>query len=120
MYFGGTTEGRDGLEYNLGDADAAVIAQDDTMIEPIPSAELRTLQLQPGKVFDPLVNVPVLVAFGQQDAFWLPACQTAQAMLYLSSPSVSTFVLPGASHNLMQHRNAGAFESELVRWLKDH
>jgi pimeloyl-ACP methyl ester carboxylesterase len=78
------------------------------------------VQAQPGKAFDPLVNVPVMVAFGEQDGAFLPACQTSQAALYLTSPSVSTFVLPGAGHALMLHRNAGAFESELVRWLTDH
>jgi pimeloyl-ACP methyl ester carboxylesterase len=121
VYFGGTTQGRDGLEYNTGDADPAVIAKDDTFIEPIAASTLHTIELQPAKAFDPLVNVPVLVAFGGQDPVWLPACSApAQAMLYLSSPSVSTFVLPGAGHNLTHHLNAGAFESELFGWLKDH
>ncbi len=117
VYFGGTIEGGDRLNFSP-EADPAVVAMDDRFVEQVPSAYAHTLTLQLGKAFVPLVNVPVLVAFGQQDAAWLPACQTAQAALYLSSPSVSTFVLPGAGHALMLHRNAGAFESELVRWLK--
>jgi pimeloyl-ACP methyl ester carboxylesterase len=76
------------------------------------------VEAQRGRARAPLVNVPVLVAFGQQDAAWLPLCQTAQAGLYLSSPSVTTFILPGAGHALMLHRNAGAFEAELLGWLK--
>ena len=103
------------MNYNLVEADPAVVTQSDALIRPIASAELHTTEAQPGQAFDPLVNVPVLVAFGQQDAAWLPACQTAQAALYLSSPSVTTFILPGAGHALMLHRNAGAFEAEAPR-----
>ena len=118
--FEGTTAARDRMFYNLEDADPAVITQSDGLVQPISSAELHTAQAQPGRAFDVLVNVPVLVAFGQQDSAWLPACQTAQAGLYLSSPSVTTFILPGAGHALMLHRNAGAFEAELLGWLKGH
>ena len=120
VYFGGTVEGGDRMNFNPADADPAVVAKDDTFVEQVPSVEAHTLTLQTGKAFDPMVNVPVLVAFGEADAAWLPACQTAQAGLYLSSPSVTTFILPGGGHALVLHRNAGAFESELVSWLKEH
>lgn len=115
--FEGGTAARDAMFYNYQDADVAVMAQSDALVQRIASSELHTAELQLGRVLDPLVKVPVLVAFGQQDGAWLPACQTAQAGLYLSSPSVTTFILPGAGHALMLHRNAGAFESELLRWL---
>ena len=119
VYFGGTIEGGDRENFSP-EADPAVVAADDNFAEPIPSQYLHTLQLQLGKVFDPLVNVPVLVAFGKEDAAWLPLCQTTQATLYVTSPSVSTFLLPGAGHALALHPNAGVFESELVTWLKHH
>lgn len=118
-YFGGTVEGGDRLNFSP-EADPAVVAMDDSFVEQVPSSYAHSLVLQLGKALDPLVNVPVLVAFGQEDAAWLPACQTAQAALYLTSPSVSTFLLPSAGHALVLHPNAGAFESELVSWLKDH
>jgi pimeloyl-ACP methyl ester carboxylesterase len=116
----GTTAARDRMVYNFENTDPAVVTQSDALVQPVSSAELHTVEAQPGRALDPLVNVPVLVAFGQQDAAWLPACQTAQAALYLSSPSVTTFILPGAGHALMLHRNAGAFEAELLGWLKQH
>jgi pimeloyl-ACP methyl ester carboxylesterase len=118
--FEGTTEARDRMYFNDADTDPAAIAQSDALTQPISSSEQHTATLQLGKAFDPLVNVPVLVAFGQDDAAWLPACQTAQGALYVSSPSVTSFVLPGAGHALMLERNAGAFESELVSWLQQH
>jgi pimeloyl-ACP methyl ester carboxylesterase len=116
----GTTAARDRMLYNFENTDPAVITQSDALVQPISSAELHTTEAQPGRALDLLVNVPVLVAFGQQDSAWLPACQTAQAGLYLSSPSVTTFILPGAGHALMLHRNAGVFEAELLGWLKGH
>lgn len=119
VYFGGTTQGRDLLEYSSG-TDPSVIAASDAFIQPVASSELHTLQLQPAKALDPLVNVPVLVAFGQQDDVWLTDCHALQAALYLTSPSVSTLLLPGAGHALMLARNAGAYESELLTWLTDH
>ena len=82
----GSTDARDRIFFNAADADPAVIAESDALVQPIASSELHTATLQAGRALDPLVNAPVLVAFGQQDGAWLPACQNAQAGLYVSSP----------------------------------
>src|SRR6266852_2458881 len=61
VYFGGTIEGGDRLNFSP-EADPAVVAMDDRFVEQVPSAYAHTLTLQLGKAFVPLVNVPVLVA----------------------------------------------------------
>jgi pimeloyl-ACP methyl ester carboxylesterase len=116
-YFGGTVAERTRLMYASGDADPAIIARDNSMAYLTPTSEMQSISPQPGKAFDVLVNAPVLVAFGTNDAIFPAMCQPFQAPLYLSSPKVTSFKLAGSGHTVMLHSNAAVFEAAFVSWL---
>lgn len=118
-YFGGTPATREALMYASADADPQVVAADQAMAELSPESEMQSVSLQPARQLDAEVAVPVLVAFGEQDALFPPPCQALQARLFVSSPKVTTFVLSGAGHALMLHRNAADLQAALRRWVAD-
>ena len=117
-YFGNNVPGRTALMYYLPDADPAIVAKDNSMLNPTPTSEAQSIAPQPARWLDPLVNVPVLVAFSDHDAIFPPKCQQFQPLLYASSPRVTVFHMPQAGHSLMLHRNAPALEAALLAWLQ--
>ena len=116
-YFGGAAAERTRLMYNTADAEPTIVSEDNSMAYPTPTSEMQSIAPQPARNVDPLVDAPVLVAFGANDAIFPSTCQPFQAPLYLSSPKVTTFTMPSAGHSIMLHKNAGLFEAELVSWL---
>jgi pimeloyl-ACP methyl ester carboxylesterase len=104
--------------YNVADADPAIVARDTQMAELTPTSEMQSIAPQPGKLFDPLVTAPVLIAFSDKDAIFPPMCQQFQPLLYPMSKSLDVFHLPVAGHSLMLHRNAPDVEAGLLRWLQ--
>ncbi len=116
-YFGGNVAERTRLMFNTADAEPSIVAKDNSMALLTPTSEMQSISPQPAKAVDPLVNAPVLVAFGANDAIFPAMCQPFQAPLYLLSPKVTTFTLPSAGHSIMLHKNAGLFEASFASWL---
>ena len=116
-YFGTTVAERTRLMYATDDAEPTIIAKDNSMAYLTPTAEMQSIAPQPARNVDPLVNAPVLVAFAAKDAIFPAMCQPFQAPLYVSSPAVTKFTLPGAGHSIMLHKNAGVFEAAFLSWL---
>ena len=69
-------------------------------------------------VLSPLVvNIPVLVIYGDHDPF-APGSFDIERARYASSNDVSLAVLPNSGHNLMHGRTAAAYRAVMSGWLK--
>jgi pimeloyl-ACP methyl ester carboxylesterase len=117
-YFGGNVAERTRLMYATADAEPSIIAKDNSMAYLTPVSEMQSISPQPARNLDPIVDAPVLVAFGADDAIFPQMCQPFQAPLYVSSAAVTKFTLPGAGHSIMLHKNAGLFEAAFLGWLR--
>lgn len=117
IYFGSSVDERTNLMYYLADADPKVVAADNAIANLTPAAEMQSISPQPARNLDPQVNVPVWVAFSENDAIFPASCQQLQPGLYISSPKVTAFTLPLAGHALMTHKNSGPFEAAMAKWL---
>ncbi|TDQ00622.1 alpha/beta fold hydrolase [Labedaea rhizosphaerae] len=126
-----TIPGRRGPAFHAaGDVDPAVVQRDEATKDVVPGKELvdvvvKGFILQAGRG----ITAPVMVAVGQSDGiFCAPApggadCSSAAALkraegpAYPSAASLTTFVLPGAGHDLQLARNAAAFSSAASAWI---
>jgi len=67
----------------------------------------------------PMVDLPILLAYGDHDPF-PPGAFEMQRARYVSSSDVSLAVLPATGHQIMLGRTAPAFRSVMSNWLSAH
>ncbi len=110
-----------------GDADPAVVAQDEKTKEifsltEYPDGLMSTLPGMSG-----LIDVPVLIVDGSLDRLSCGAgysvCASAatlhaeEAPYFAPAAKLQTFVLPGSGHSVNLARNTGAYHAAVLNWL---
>jgi pimeloyl-ACP methyl ester carboxylesterase len=119
---------RGGDFYNTAYASGAVIAEDESLKQPVTSGELATVAVPVPRVMTRRIHVPVLLAAGQDDAINCdPArpglsCASAAAVLARESANYSpqaclqAYVLPRAGHSMNLHPDAPEWFAAATRW----
>jgi pimeloyl-ACP methyl ester carboxylesterase len=115
-YFLGTPQHRAEMFYTA-DADPAVIAADTAAAVLTPSGEIQTLSLQPARIGSLLVDVPVLAQLAERDRLFPSAFASLWAAQFVSSPSVTVDIVPGAGHTYMLHHSGPAAAGRIADWL---
>jgi alpha-beta hydrolase superfamily lysophospholipase len=66
------------------------------------------------------IDVPVFLAYGANDALFLPSAGPDQRARYAASPDVTLLMLAGTGHLLMLERSAPQLRSQMAAWLNQH
>lgn len=66
------------------------------------------------------INVPILFVIGDKDALFPPQGAAQQVASYTASPSVTSAMIPGASHALTLEPNHQLLRSTVTDWLRTH
>ncbi len=113
--------------FDPGDADPAVVAQDEKTKEifslsEYPDGLMSTLPGMSG-----LISAPVLIVDGGRDRLscgtGYSACSSAatlkaeEAPYFAPAARLRTFVLPGSGHSVNLARNTGAYHTAVLDWL---
>jgi pimeloyl-ACP methyl ester carboxylesterase len=115
--------------YDTSDANPAVIAEDDATESVITAGEMASLAPPLVLPETNLINVPVLLAQGQNDIIFacvLTTCHNAALLRstegprFTAAPSLDTFVLPGAGHDINLSRNRTQFFHVATAWVTSH
>lgn len=115
------------LFYNRADASPAVIAEDEKTKDTVTLTYMATYFGEDVDFDTARINVPVLIAVGQEDALMCTGlgaddCSSSSALLrsegpyYQPSACLQAFVLPDAGHDLNLSLNAQAFFAVAERW----
>ena len=115
------------LFYNAADADPGVIALDEKTKDTVTATYLATYFLEDVDADTARINVPVLIALGQDDGLMCVGigaddCTSSSALARNEAPyyghnaCLRAFVLPGAGHDLNLSLNARSFFSVAARW----
>lgn len=126
-YFTTQTGSRAWLFYSAGDADPNVIAMDERTKDTVTDAYIATYLAEDVDADTARIDVPVLIAMGQDDHILCTAnvaagCSSAAALLRHEAPfygpraCLESYVLPGAGHDLNLALNASSFFAEVSRW----
>jgi pimeloyl-ACP methyl ester carboxylesterase len=112
--------------YNAADADPAVIAVDESLKDTVTATFLATYFVEDINLDTSRIQVPVLIAVGQDDSIMCGTggtnCSTSAALLNAEAPFYSpaaclqSYVLPGAGHDLNLSLNAQSFFGVAARW----
>ncbi|WP_240690607.1 MULTISPECIES: alpha/beta hydrolase [unclassified Amycolatopsis] len=112
--------------YNVANAAPAAIVQDEAFKSTMTTGEQASI----GSSYDPhlaaQVNVPVLIALGQDDQLlcggqWLK-CSSAEEVqgyerqFFTGSARLDAYLLPGAGHAMNLHRNASVWYAVAAAW----
>ena len=110
-----------------GDADPAVVAQDEKTKEVFslteyPDSLISTLPGMSGEI-----NVPVLIVDGSKDRLscgsGYAVCANSatlkaeEAPYFAPAAKLQTFVLPGSGHSVNLARNTGAYHTAVIDWM---
>lgn len=111
--------------YNPDDADASIIAQDETLKQTITDSELATALAGLSPTDSLLIHVPVLVVVGEKDITvcgLLVSCANAativarESLFYSSHTCLEGFVLPASGHSINLHFNADQWFQAATSW----
>lgn len=113
--------------YNRPDASPAVIAEDEKTKDTVTLTYLATYFGEDVDLDTMRINVPVLIAVGQDDALMCVGpgadnCSSSSAFLrseepyYSPSSCLQAYVLPGAGHDINLSLNAQSFFHVAKRW----
>ena len=118
--------------YNTAYASAAVMAEDESLKQPVTSGELATVAAPVPHAMTRRIHVPVLLAVGQDDALncnsAIPglSCAGAAAVLarergnYSPQACLQAYVLPRAGHSMNLHPDAPAWFAAATRWARTY
>ena len=118
--------------YNTAYASAAVIAEDESLKQPVTSGELATIAVPVPRALTRRIHVPVLLAVGQDDTINCnPArpglsCAGAAAVLarerghYSAQACLQAYVLPRAGHSMNLHPDAPDWFAAATRWARTY
>lgn len=109
--------------YNTANANAAVIAQDETLKQTATTGEFATIT--DAESLTPQIDVPVFLAMGQQDLLFCDAllsCANSAAILARENPHYSpeacleAVVQPNSGHSINLHYNASVWYNAALEW----
>ena len=118
--------------YNTAYASAAVIAEDESLKQPVTSGELATVVVPVPRATTRRIHVPVLLAVGQDDAI---NCNSAVPGLSCAGPGavlareggnyspqahLQAYVLPRAGHSMNLHPDAPEWFAAASRWVRTY
>lgn len=115
-YFLGTPEHRKWMFYEA-DADPAVAEADNAAANLTPSGEILTIGKQPSRNAAGNVKVPVFIQLSEKDRLFEPQYADMHATEFLSSPSVTVDIVPGAGHTFMLAPQGPAGTARMADWL---
>ena len=116
-YFLGTPEHRAFMFYE-NTADPAVVDADTSAANLTPSGEIQTIGKQPSRSVVANVKVPVFLQFGEKDRLFEPQYADFHAGEFVSAPSVTVDMVPGAGHTFMLTREGIAGTARMADWLR--
>ncbi|MGH9284006.1 MAG: alpha/beta hydrolase, partial [Acidimicrobiales bacterium] len=116
-YFLGTPENR-GFMFYEPSADPAVVEADTRAANLTPSGEIQTIGKQPSRYAVGNVQVPVFLQFGEKDRLFEPQYADLHAGEFVSAPSVTVDMVPGAGHTFMLAPQGPAATARMADWLK--
>lgn len=116
-YFWGTPEHRAEMFYEP-DADPDVVAADTEAANLVPSGEILSISKQPSRYAVARVDVPVFLQFGERDRLFEPEYAEFHASEFVSSPSVTVDMVPGAGHTFSLAPQGPAGTARMVDWLR--
>ncbi len=116
-YFLGTPQYRAEMFYEP-DADPAVVKADTEAANLTPSGEIQTIGKQPSRYAVGNVKVPVFIQLAEKDRLFEPQYADMHASEFLSAPSVTVDIVPGAGHTFMLAPEGPAGTDRMVSWLK--
>ena len=116
-YFLGTPEHREWMFYEA-DADPAVVKADTAAANLTPSGEILSIGKQPSRNVAGNVKVPVLIQVSEKDRLFEPAYADLHKSEFVSAPSVTVDIVPGAGHTFMLAPQGPAATARMVDWLK--
>ena len=122
LYFTTLPGTRGEFFYNLPDADPRVIDEDEATKQTVTLGELDTFV--DGFGATPAIQVPVLVAVGDDDALFCdaPSCTAGdtlarEAPYYSTQAKLETYALPGSGHSMNLHSNARQWYDVANDWI---
>lgn len=111
--------------YNPPDADPRVIAEDEATKQTVTIGEEETFE--DGFAATPSIQVPVLVAVGDEDALFCdaPSCTAGdtlarEAPYYSPQAQLETYALPGSGHSMSLHFDAPFWFAVASEWIDRH
>lgn len=116
-YFLGTPEHRAWMFYSAN-ADPAVVEADNRAANLTPSGEIQTIGKQPSRYAVGKVDVPVFIQLAENDRLFAARYGDLHASEFLSSPSVTVDVVPGAGHTFMLAPEGPAAADRMTGWLR--
>jgi pimeloyl-ACP methyl ester carboxylesterase len=116
-YFLGTPEHRAFMFYE-NTADPAVVDADTRAANLTPSGEIQTIGKQPSRYAVANVKVPVFLQFSEKDRLFEPQYADFHASEFLSAPSVTVDMVPGAGHTFTLTREGIAGTARMVDWVR--
>jgi dienelactone hydrolase len=99
-------------------ADPAVVDADTKAANLTPSGEIQTIGKQPSRYAVANVKVPVFLQFSEKDRLFEPQYADLHAREFLSAPSVTVDMVPGAGHTFMLTTEGIAGTARMVDWLR--
>jgi pimeloyl-ACP methyl ester carboxylesterase len=118
--------------YNTAYASAAVIADDESLKQPVTSGELTSVVIPVPRAMTRRIHVPVLLAVGQDDALdcdsAIPglSCASSAAVLaresgnYSPGACLQAYVLPRSGHSMNLHPDAPQWFTAASRWVRTY
>jgi pimeloyl-ACP methyl ester carboxylesterase len=118
---------RQGLFYVLATTDPKVVAADEATKDAFSTTEAPDGALVTLTTETRNINVPVLMAVGQDDQYMCGAgddCSSAaslrasEAPYFTQAAHLQTYVLPGSGHDLNLATNTQQYQQTVITWLK--
>ena len=118
--------------YNTAYASAAVIADDESLKQPVTSGELTTVVAPVPRAMTRRIHVPVMLVVGQDDALncnsAIPglSCADSAAVLaresgnYSPQACLQAYVLPRSGHSINLHPDAPEWFAAGSRWVRTY
>lgn len=106
------------LFFQADEADPAVIDQDMSLAQLVPSGQGLSVLARGGQRAIPQIKVPVLLVFAERDEITPVSLAQEEAARFTASSDVSVYIVPRAGHTFPLHRNRRQAFAGVVRWLR--
>lgn len=111
---------RAGDMYYLANADADVVALDNSLANLTPSGEVLSIGMQPSRFLLPTISKPVLLLLAEFDMLFPGSFGESEMLYFTGTPDTTLEIVPNAGHTFMLHRNAAVGNAKIADWLDAH
>lgn len=109
---------REAAFYYMQDADRQIVAYDNSRSDPMPRGSTFSF-FDPDRFVLSRIDIPVLLAVGEQDVLWTDIDLDAESSLF-EKARVSTYVQQNAGHTCMLHRSCESLLDAVLQWLEEN